>query len=64
MTPFVKPGKARIERRGLTSAEGLVPQCWVAESSPEGTLVLANMDGTRLLPGFSVVLFRPRLWAA
>lgn len=50
--------------RGLTSAEGLVPQCQVAESSPEGTLVLANMDGTRLLSGFSVVLFRPRLWVA
>lgn len=58
-----REGEDRVEC-GLTSAEGLVPQRRVAEGSPEGTLVLVNVDGARLLSGFSVVLLSPRLWVA
>ena len=58
-----REGEDRVEG-GLTSAEGLGPQCRAAEGSPEGPLVLVNMDGARLLSGFSVVPLSPRLWVA
>lgn len=64
-TTFVttREGEDRVEG-GLTSAEGLGPQSWAAEGSPEGPLVLVNVDGARLLSGFSVVPLSPRLWVA
>lgn len=63
---FVTTGEGRGRmKHGLTSAEGLVPQCLVAEGSPGGTLVLLNMVATRLLSGFSAMLLSALLlWVA
>ena len=63
---FVTTGEGRGRmKHGLTSAEGLVPQCRVAEGSPGGTLVLLHMVATRLLSRFSAMLPSPLLlWVA